>query len=63
MTLDSESANFTCILLLPGQERDIAGKAALPYQIEYDLVEANFERNGCYSPARCRRQNGDVCDA
>jgi len=48
MTLDSESANFTCIMLLPGQERDIAGKAALPYQIEYDLVEANSERNGCY---------------
>jgi hypothetical protein len=37
-----------CILLWPGQERDSAGKATWPYQIEYDLVETNSERNGGY---------------
>jgi beta-glucanase (GH16 family) len=35
-----------CILLWPGTERDVAGKATWPYQIEYDLVETNSERNG-----------------
>lgn len=29
-----------------GSERDFAGKATWPYQIEYDLVETNSERNG-----------------
>jgi licheninase len=35
-----------CILLWPGTERDSAGKPTWPYQIEYDLVETNSERNG-----------------
>jgi hypothetical protein len=38
-----------CILLWPGTERDSAGKPTWPYQIEYDLVETNSERNGGFS--------------
>jgi hypothetical protein len=35
-----------CILLLPGREKDSAGKATWPSWIEYDLVETNSGFNG-----------------
>ena len=42
------SGTKPCILLWPGSERDSSGKPTWPYQIEYDLVETNSERNGGY---------------